>query len=463
MHPSFSKLIALALLLAPLGSVAAGVPQTKKGKAPSFEALLQRPLSLVDALNIATEQNGNILQAHKSVEARLGVAIQTRAILLPQVVSRVDYSVSQDSLVEFNTGFNAFGPNSNNQRWVGDARVVQSLYQGGRLLSALRVSKLIREQAMQDFLTTLGQVLLQVRTAYDDVQLAAAQIEVRQASVDLLKGELDNVRLRLSAGVVSEFDQLRAEVELSNAEPPLILARNSYITAKQSLVELLGYNVPKEARNDLPLRLDTPLQVRKYPADLPGALAAGWKNRAELESLNTQVKLSDENIITARAGNKPGVQAFAGYDVTSRTRSRNAGDSLDGAIAGVQMSWPLFDGFLTQGRVAEALANRGLRQAELEEQRRLVSLQVRTAWSDILSAKATVDSQKENIGRAERTVQLARERYLTGTGIQVDILSAQTALTQTRGNYVQSLRDYSVAYSRLLRATGEDVQRREGQ
>ena len=461
MHPSFSKLTALALLLAPLGVAAAGVPRTKN--APSFEALLQRPLSLVDALNIATEQNGIILQARKSVEARLGVAIQTRAILLPQVLGRVDYSVTQDSLVELNTGFNATGPTLNNQRWVGDARVVQSLYQGGRLLSALRVSKLIREQAMQDFLTSLGQVLLQVRTAYDDVQLAAAQIEVRQASVDLLKGELDNVRSRLAAGVVSEFDQLRAEVELSNAEPPLILARNSYVIAKQALVELLGYNVLKEAKNDLPLRLDTPLQVRKYPADLPGALAAGWKNRTELESLNTQVKLSDENIITARAGNKPGVQAFAGYDVTSRMRTRNAGDSLDGAIAGVQMSWPLFDGFLTQGRVAEAQANRGLRQAQLEEQRRLVSLQVRTAWSDILSAKATVDSQKENIGRAERTVQLARERYLAGTGIQVDILSAQTALTQTRGNYVQALRDYSVAYSRLLRATGEDVQRRQGQ
>ena len=463
MHPSFFKLIALALLLAPLGAVAADVSQTRKGKAPSFEALLQRPLSLVEALNIATEQNGIILQAHKSVEARLGVAIQTRAILLPQVLGRVDYSVTQDSLVELNTGFTATGPTLNNQRWVGDARVVQSLYQGGRLLSALRASRLIREQAMQDFLTTLGQVLLQVRTAYDDVQLAAAQIEVRQASVDLLKGELDNVRSRLAAGVVSEFDQLRAEVELSNAEPPLILARNSYITAKQALVELLGYNVPKEARNDLPLRLDTPLQVRTYPADLPGALAAGWKNRTELESLKTQVKLSEENIITARAGNKPGVQAFAGYDVTSRMRTRNAGDSLDGAVAGVQMSWPLFDGFLTQGRVAEARANRGLRQAQLEEQRRLVSLQVRTAWSDILSAKATVDSQKENIGRAERTLQLARERYLAGTGIQVDILSAQTALTQTRGNYVQALRDYSVAYSRLLRATGEDVQRREGQ
>ena len=217
MHPSFFKLIALALLLAPLGAVAADVSQTRKGKAPSFEALLQRPLSLVEALNIATEQNGIILQAHKSVEARLGVAIQTRAILLPQVLGRVDYSVTQDSLVELNTGFTATGPTLNNQRWVGDARVVQSLYQGGRLLSALRASRLIREQAMQDFLTTLGQVLLQVRTAYDDVQLAAAQIEVRQASVDLLKGELDNVRSRLAAGVVSEFDQLRAEVELSNA------------------------------------------------------------------------------------------------------------------------------------------------------------------------------------------------------------------------------------------------------
>jgi len=45
----------------------------------------------------------------------------------------------------------------------------------------------------------------------------------------------------------------------------------------------------------------------------------------------------------------------------------------------------------------------------------------------------------------------------TGIGSQVEILSAQTALTDARDFYAVALRNYSVAYSELLRATGEDM------
>jgi outer membrane protein TolC len=46
-----------------------------------------------------------------------------------------------------------------------------------------------------------------------------------------------------------------------------------------------------------------------------------------------------------------------------------------------------------------------------------------------------------------------------GAGTQIDVLNAQTALTDARGSYVDALFNYSVARATLIRATGADLQR----
>src|SRR6185436_12564625 len=143
----------------------------------------------VEALNIAIENNGTILQAQKEVEAVAGIAIQTRAILLPKVTNSARYSLLEDSLIEGNQSVSSktFGAGTNNQAWSGDIQVVQSIYEGGRMRSAARSSKLIQEQALLVFQSTVSDALLSVSTAYDDVLSTSKQIEVRRASVTLLK------------------------------------------------------------------------------------------------------------------------------------------------------------------------------------------------------------------------------------------------------------------------------------
>ena len=52
-------------------------------------------------------------------------------------------------------------------------------------------------------------------------------------------------------------------------------------------------------------------------------------------------------------------------------------------------------------------------------------------------------------------MRLANARADAGSGTQLDVLSAQTALTDARTIYSQALRDHSVARARLERAMGE--------
>ena len=92
--------------------------------------------------------------------------------------------------------------------------------------------------------------------------------------------------------------------------------------------------------------------------------------------------------------------------------------------------------------------------------RRQIELQVRTAWSDLRTARAVLDAQVNNVRTAQRSLDIAQTRHNEGAGTQLGVLDAQSALTQARGQYVTALRDHSVARARLFRATGADLQAR---
>jgi outer membrane protein TolC len=423
---------------------------------PPFEVMIRQPLSLGEALNIAASQNAIILAAKSDVEARYGIAVQVRSIVLPKALSQVAYTVSQDSLIETNEN-STVGPLINNQAWSADVRVVQSIYEGGRLLSALRQDKLIREQAMLDFRTTVADILLQVRIAYDDVQLAALEIRLREQSISLLGGLSEKIGEQLKVGLVSEFEDLRAKVEEANARTPLALARQDYIVAQHHLVQLMGYDEPMTGGNGLPLILSTPLRSPAYELDLAGALAVADEQRTELSSLIVGQKLADEAVIVAKSGYKPSVQAFVGYDALSRVQARDPSDPVHGGLAGFVFSWAIFDGLLTAGKVQEARARRDQIGHNTDDFRRRVGLEVRTAWERMRQSRVILEVQASNVTAGGRTTELAETRFTTGSGTQVEVLSAQTALTDARDFYAQALRNYSVAYSQLLRATGEDM------
>jgi len=197
--------------------------------------------------------------------------IQTRAIAVPKVRITGDYDQKQRSDVDIisTNGFNL----GSDQNWQAQIRVVQSLYEGGRIASSLRVAKLTREQAMLNYQTAVSDTVLDVQIGYFDVLLAEQQIIVQEASVELLSRELADTNRRFDAGTVPRFNVLRAEVELANAQPKLIRARNAFRIAKNNLANLVGFNVPKETFEDIPLKLSGKLEAVPYEMEFPRAIA----------------------------------------------------------------------------------------------------------------------------------------------------------------------------------------------
>jgi len=449
------------LLLATM-FLAALAPCSARAQTNEFGAtnLFSHPLSRAEAVEIALRQNSAILKGKADLRISYGIEMQLRAIALPQLSVGGGYNYLQPSLIET---FPLPAPLSSyiqipNQNWNAEVKVQQSIYAGGRITSSLRSAKLTREQALLNYQATLADTLLSVRVAYDDVLVAIQQMAVHEASVELLTNELADVRKRFDAGTVPQFDMLRAQVELANERPRLIQAKNDYRVGKDNLLNLLAVRMPKTISEDVPLPLSDTLVAIPYQIDLPTALARALTRRPELAALRKAEALRREDLASAKSGRKPSAQVYGGYQWQSLPYENNLNDDLYGWVAGAQLTWNIFDGQLTRGKVMEAKARYERAQLDVDESGRQIELEVRTAYSSFLEAREVLESQKTVQEEAQEALRLAEARRAAGTSTQLDVLSSQTALTQARTTQVQALHDYAVARARLQRALGEDME-----
>jgi outer membrane protein TolC len=423
----------------------------------STRRLLKQPLSLADALNLALHHSPDILRAQRDLQSAQGLAVETRAIVLPTVGITGSYNPVQRSDVDIieapGVGFSLGTP----QNWSTQVKLVQSLYEGGRMVSSVRVARLLRQQSWLNYQTVLAETVLAVQLAYDDVLLAEQQITVQEASVQLLTNELKDNQRRYEAGTVPRFNVLRAEVELANARPRLITARNNYRISKNNLANLMGLNLPRETVEDIPLQLSGKLEAEPYELDLQNGIGQAMERRTELGSLTKAQALRKEDLVSARSGYKPRLQGYVGYEVHNSILTQDLNADLHGWVAGLQLTWNIFDGMRTQGRIQQAAAQYGRAEVDVDDMTRRIELDVRTAYSNFIQAREVLESQKKVQEEAEESLRLARARTEAGTGTQLDVLGAQTALTEARTTQIQALHDYAAARARLQRAVGENV------
>jgi outer membrane protein len=433
-----------------------------------FPQAQPQTLTLEQCLELGLRQNPAVLKARQEIRRAQGVVVEARAPALPQLTASGQYQRIDRNFVDAFPfgGTNAPGVNTplvfNNQYqpWAAQVEATQLLYSGGRVSAALRLAKLSDQIALLGFQRTVADIILELRRAFYAVLLDESLVRVREQSLQLLEQQLADVQHRFEAGDVPRFNVLRAEVEVANAKPPLIRAQNDLRLARETLVKLLAVDSPPEQEfTRISFVGELAYQPRAW--SLPEALGAALRSRPELQQTERQVRAAKENIRIAQAGYKPEVSAFADYGIRDTTFSDEIDDTIHGWVLGAKATWPLFDGMLARGRVQQARARQEQAGLDYADTRRSIELEVRQAYSGFLQAVELVEAQKKTVEQAEESVRLAEARFRAGTGTQLDVLSAQTALTEARSNESQALYDYNVANASLERVTGATVRMAE--
>ena len=438
--------LSLALMAAPLAVVAqspAGAPVAPATPVPD----VPEQLDLRTAITYAIDNNFAIRQARERIREQEGLIVEVRARALPNVSAIGDYTHNDEELSR------AVPPTDRD--WTIAIQARQALYAGGSVKAALDSQKVLREAALLELRFVINNALLEVRTRFYNVLLAREQIQVQEQNTKLLQEQLTNARNRFEADSVSNFEVLRAEVELANAQPQLIRARNSFRTSTDQLRQSLGYiNTSPENTRRTPEFVGT-LGFTPTSYDLQTSLDTARANRPELLRAAKFVQAQERNIDIARAGYRPAVDLVGSYGLYKDPASKRFNDSNKGWTVGVQSTWAIFDGRATSGRVAQARSQFRQSELSLSEQILAVEVEVRSALSSLQEAAELAEAAVKVVGQAEESVRLANARYGAGSATQLDVLQAQVALTAARDNQLQANYSYNVALANVRRSLGE--------
>ena len=271
-------------------------------------------LTLPQCIELALRQNPAVLKAKLELQRTRGLIVEARAAGIPHLTANGEYQrVDPDNLDKFPIpGFKT--TKNQEQPWSATVEVSQLLYAGGRVRAAVRSARLTDQVALLDFQRTLADTILELRREFYRVLLNKELVAVREQSVTLLDQQLEDVRHRFEAGTVPQFNVLRAEVELANARPPLIRARNELRLSRESLAKLLAIDAPPH-QEFTAIHFDGELRYEVSTWNLNQALTRALLQRPELQQARQQVAINAESIKTAQAGTKPELSVFGNYGI----------------------------------------------------------------------------------------------------------------------------------------------------
>lgn len=408
-----------------------------------------KTLTLDQAISIAMEKNRDIEKAREYAQYVQGKYVEERAAALPQLSLAGSAAVSKDeSAVIY--GF----PAQRQFLRAVDLTISQPLYTWGKLTAGIRAAEVGLKTADEQLRLYRQAAYRDVVAAYLDIQLAKELYRLAQENRSQKLRHLDEATRKFASGVATDYDVLAAEVAAENTLPEVIRTENGIRMARERLRFLLAIG---NEEVDVSGSLETPADDRPLPASYDEAVQIAGKRRPELNDLRLRIGISDELVTIANADNKPrlDLRGGVGWHWASLNDPGPALDASGAAWnAGLFVTFPLFDGLRTSGRVAQARSD--LRTKQIEETRLLdsIALEVRQAEFSYHEAAGILKALSGTVKQAERLVQMAEKGYEFGVKIRLEVDDAQLNLLQARSNLAKAQRDFRVAQVTYLWAMG---------
>lgn len=441
---SLMRLPRLFLVGASLLAVLPAVAQINDGR-PDPEFAVPEALDLPYSLGFALDNNFAIRQAKERIRQQEGIVLEVRSSQIPNVTAAAGYS---RNAVEI-------GGNGLDHNWSLNITARQVLFSGGGVTASVKSQQLALDAAVLTLRAVINDVLLEVRTRFYTVLVNRERIKVQEQNIELLQRQLQDVKNRFDAGTVSNFEVLRAEVALANAQPALITARNNHRLAIEELRQSLGFvNSGGQNVAKVPEFIGA-LEYHPVGYELRPALESAREQRPDLQRLTKLAAAAEQGVTARRANYLPALSLYGAYDWRMNSAgSSSLSNARDGWTVGLQSTWDIFDGRATAGRVSQARSQFELARLALAEAQLSVDVDVRRSISTYQQATELAEASKKVVEQAEEAVRLANARFGAGTATQLDVLTSQVDLTTARLNQLQAYYSYNVAVANVRRAMG---------
>ncbi len=415
-------------------------------------------LTLQKAVELALRYHPARLAAQSEAGAARERIAQARSYMLPQVYGGAEYlrgtnnGIGDTAYLPFlgvarlpSTGNTSSLETFNN--YLMSVSAFQYLFDFGRARGMIdqRRAEADIERARQQFVEL--DLVFQVTKSYDDLLAAHGTVKVYETAVAQRKEHLHEAEVKSQAGLKPEIDVYTAKAELARAEMNLVDARNTVATGKVALDNAMGLG-PSVAE----YTLSETLTYQPITEPVDKFLDMAFALRPDLKILQDEARAAGAQIQQFRSDYLPTLGGTAGYNV--RGQDLPAANNFD---VGVLITWPIFNGFLTEHQIGEMKMHQEAIGHSIEDMRQRIYLQVKSGYLDWQASLDRIHRAEQTVAASRVELDLAQKRYETGLGNIIELTDAQRRFTQDEADLVNALAVFSIAKAALEREAGSGL------
>jgi outer membrane protein/protease secretion system outer membrane protein len=418
--------------------------------AVSLAATAASSMTLLEAYQMALEQDATIRASRAVLESGRERLPQARSQLLPSVQASVGRTyndlnttspnfLGQDTTT--NSTYYSFGKTVSFRQPLFSP---QRYFQYEQAKDQVADAEATHQRDLQELIVRVGGAYMEALLTEDQLKLVLAQKQQYTALVDAAQKAL-----KAGSGTRTDVDDAQARLDMAVASE--LEARQNQAYTRRQLETLVNQRVDQLSTLNLE-------GLASLPTDLPPLeswLEQAQANSPEVQALLARVAAADKEILKAKSAHSPVVDGIAqwsdsGNENVTRLNSRFVTKSI-----GVQLVVPIFQGGYVNSQIRQATADKTRMEEALEATRRDLGLRVHKEHRGVTEGVLKVRALEQAVRSTEQLVLSTTKSKQAGVRTALDILNAEQQLAQAKRDLVQARYLYLMARLRLAALVGK--------
>ncbi len=410
------------------------------------------PISKTDLGIKLIDNNLQVKMAKKEAELAQADLLGTRAMYLPNVTASYTFTNTNNPLMAFGSRLNQeritmmdFNPdNLNSPKSISNFGTKVEVQQPIINMDAVYQKKAGQVKAeVLNIKTerTREYVQFELKKSYMMLQLAYKMLETLENAKQTTLANKKVIENYYKNGMIQKSEVLYVDVRISEIESQIQTAKSNIRNASDYLYFILDENSDNKV-----LKPTESLQYTEYIIDSNLKLN---DNRKDLQAYQKSLEAYDWMIKSSKAKFLPKLSAFGSFEMYD---NKAAQFNANGYLAGIQLSWNVFDGLKAKSEQEKCKAERSKAETEIEQYTKQSQLELNKASRQIEDVQSKVSFTKQAWEQSKEAYRIRKNRYDQGLEKSADLLSAETLMSQKELEYQQAVFEYNVAweYQRFL-------------
>lgn len=401
-------------------------------------------LSLENAIDTALRLNATTRSSWTDIKAQTAQVGIARSAFLPTVNSSLTIQSNNTSSAGFG------GAASHTNGYSAYLGLNWRLFDFGARAAQQGAAEHLLLAALASHDDAVRKTLSETVRSYFSALQAQGTLNARQRASAQARNTLAAAQRREGKGVTSRSDTLQAETALARARLAEHRAKADFTKSVAALVYVMG--LPTDTPLVLPERM--PTVPRDTLPDLSELLADARAHHPAVLASRAQRDAGHRSVAAARAEGRPTVDFSVAHYRNGYPNQGVQANRSNSVQAGITLTIPLFDGFSRNHKISQAQALAEKRAIEATDIEHQILGQLVNVHADVAASIDGIETTDQLLTAAEASLQSATNRYDHGVADILELINAQTAMSDALEARAQSTAQFNTARLKLLIEAG---------